>query len=276
MSTFNHTLKKIIFEGKKNLCVGLDPDESLIPNGYKKNIEGIFEFLIDIINITYDDAIAYKLNLAFYECYGNEGWELIKKLLQHFGFLNQKYHSKKILIADAKRGDIDNTSKKYAKTFFELYDFDAVTLHPYMGSDTIIPFREYKEKGSIVLCLTSNPSNQDFEFYGNPPLYEKIAYKIVEWNQKYDNILAVIGATNREIHLKKLSNILKDIPVLVPGIGTQGGDLDLVMKYFKDRAIINIGRSILYASTDRNDLNLKVKEFIKNYKNKIYKYFLDE
>ncbi|GIX41748.1 MAG: orotidine 5'-phosphate decarboxylase [Leptospiraceae bacterium] len=273
MSTYNRILKKIIFKSKKNLCIGLDPDKNLIPSGYKKNIEGIYNFLIDIINYTYDNAIAYKINLAFYECYGKEGWELIEKIIKYIKIKDKEINTKKILIADAKRGDIGNTSKKYAKAFFDFFDFDAITLHPYMGIDSILPFIEYQNKGSIILCLTSNPSNIDFEFYGDPPLYEIVAKKIVEWNRKYDNVMAVIGATNQEEHLEQLSKILIDIPVLVPGIGAQGGNLDIVMKYFKDRALINIGRSILYASNNIDELPLKINEYLNNYYNKIYKYF---
>jgi orotidine-5'-phosphate decarboxylase len=271
MSTYNHKIKKIILESKKNLCVGLDPDENLIPTGYEKNIKGIYQFLIEIIEYTFESAIAYKLNLAFYESYGKEGWELIEKLQKYFR--NQK--SEKILIADAKRGDIGNTSQKYAKAFFEYFDFDAITLHPYMGEDTILPFLEYRNKGSIVLCLTSNPSNKNFEFYGNPPLYEFVANKIVEWNKKYDNVWAVVGATNELMHIKRLSEILWDIPILVPGVGAQGGDLETIMTYFKDRAIINVGRSILYASDKRADLQKKINEYINNYYKTINRFIND-
>lgn len=273
MSTFNLNLKKIILETKRNLCVGLDPDIELLPQGYQKRIEGVYEFLKDIIDFTYEHSISYKLNIAFYESFGVEGWILLNNILNYFNDLFIKTNQKKILIADAKRGDIGNTSEKYAKAFFEVYNFDAITLHPYMGYDSIKPFIKYKHKGSIILCLTSNPSNVDFEFYGNPHLYEIVANKIKEWNQEYDNVMAVIGATNSEIHIERLSHILQEIPVLVPGIGSQGGDLEIVMKYFKRNAIINIGRSIMYASSERNHMQQKIIEYLVNYYNKIYKFF---
>ncbi len=273
MSTFNLNIKKIIFNTKRNLCVGLDPDIELLPDGYEKNINGIYDFLKDIINFTYEYSISYKLNIAFYEGLGIDGWLLLENILKYFNNLFLKTKQKQILIADAKRGDIGNTSKKYAKAFFEIYNFDAITLHPYMGYDSIEPFIKYKNKGAVILCLTSNSSNVDFEFYGNPPLYEIVAKKIKEWNKEYDNVMAVVGATNHENDIKKLSLILEDIPVLVPGIGVQGGELDTIMKYFGRNAIINIGRSILYISQEKIQMQKKIKDYLESYYDKVSKYF---
>lgn len=272
MSTFNLNLKKIIFTTKRNLCIGLDPDIELLPNGYQRSIDGLYNFLKDIIDFTYEYSISYKLNLAFYESLGIDGWILLDSILKYFNNLFIETKQKKILIADAKRGDIGNTSQKYAQTFFNIYNFDAITLHPYMGYDSIEPFIQYRDKGSIVLCLTSNASRADFQLYGEPPLYEMIANKIKEWNKKFDNVMAVVGATNSKVHLEKLSEILKDIPILIPGIGTQGGDIDMVMNYFGKCAILNIGRSILYLSSERSKMKKEIEEYIEKYYKKISVY----
>lgn len=260
MSTFNQIIKAKISEKKNNLCIGLDPDIKLLPNGYSKNEKGIYEFLNDMIQITYNLCIAYKFNLAFYLSLGKEGIEILEKI-------SNKIYSictnEKLLILDAKVGDIENTAKHYAKAFFEHWKFDAITINPLMGIDSIRPFIEYSNKGCIVLCLTSNPSNSDFEFYGNTPLYLKIASKIYEWNQINDNVMAVVGATNDRSHLLEIKKILKDIPLLIPGIGIQGGDLKIIREIYGKDILINIGRSILYASNQREDLEIKIKEYIK-------------
>lgn len=260
MSTFNSKLKQLILKNNSNLCIGMDPDLNLLPNGYSKKIEDLYSFLRDVIEYTFSFAIAYKFNFAFYYSLGKDGLDILKQILKELNSMSIK--NKKILIADVKIGDIENTAKHYAKAFFELWNFDAITLNPFMGFDAIKPFLEYQDKGSIILCLTSNPSNLDFEFYGNPPLYQEIAKKIYMWNENYDNILAVVGATNKKNDLIKIKEILKEIPILVPGIGAQGGDLKVIKEIFGNNTLINIGRSILYASNNKETLKIKIEEYI--------------
>ncbi len=253
MSTFNQNLIHLIKRKKNNLCVGIDPDMDLIPEGYKKNFEGMKKYIQDIIEFTFDFCIAYKINFAFFECLGSKGLVLLEEILDFFESIFNYQQYRKILIADAKRGDIENTSRKYAKAFFEIWNFDAITIQPYMGYDSLFPFLEYKNKGTIVLLITSNPSNRDIQFYGTPPVYERIIELGKVWNQ-YDNLLYVVGATLPEEILARISFLEKKAPLLIPGIGAQKGNLDLVMKYFSERAIINISRSILYASSDKNHI----------------------
>lgn len=260
MSTFNSKLKLLILKNNSNLCVGMDPDLNLLPNGYSKNPEGVYSFLKDVIKYTFSYAIAYKFNLGFYYSLGSEGLDILKQIIKEFDFMSIR--NKKILIADAKVGDIENTAKHYAKAFFEYWNFDAITLNPFMGFDAIKPFLEYQNKGCIILCLTSNPSNKDFEFYGNPPLYEEIAKRIYEWNTNYDNVLAVVGATVQKTYLIKIKEILREIPILVPGIGSQGGELKVVKEIFGNNSLINIGRSILYASNEKEALKPKIEEYM--------------
>lgn len=260
MSTFNARLKEKIIQSKKNLCIAIDPDMDRLPEGYPRDIHGLEEFLRDILNFTQDSCIAYKLNLAFFESLGKDGIILLEKTLH----LIRRVEGK-LIIADAKRGDIENSSRKYAEAFFRYWNFDAITLNPYMGYDSIKPFLEYRNKGNIVLCLTSNESRRDFLLYGNPPLYAKVAEKIYEWNQAFDNVMAVVGATPEKHFLQEIKTILKGIPVLVPGIGAQGGSLETVMEVFSHGALISVGRSILYASSHRQNLEKAIFKFLEDY-----------
>ncbi len=261
MSTFNQEIKTTILKKNNNLCVGMDPDLKFLPNGYSKNISGVYDFLNDIIQITYSHCIAYKFNIAFYLSLGKEGIEILEQIIKKIKDISK--NEKKFLILDAKVGDIENTAKHYAKAFFETWNFDAITINPLLGIDSIRPFIEYSQKGCIILCLTSNPSNKEFEFYGNIPLYLTIASKIYEWNQINNNVMAVVGATNEKKHLIEIKNILKDIPIFIPGVGSQGGDVKTVKEIFGKNILINVGRSILYASDNKENLELKIKEYLR-------------
>jgi orotidine-5'-phosphate decarboxylase len=222
------------------LCVGLDMDIQKMPTGVSP-----LEFNKGIIDATREFAVAYKPNLAFYECMGIEGWHLFKETVDYIG----KDH---LIIADAKRGDIGNTSAYYAKTFFNTYQCDAVTIAPYMGEDSVKPFLGFEGKWAIVLGLTSNAGSQDFQMLtvDQVPLYLKVIEKVASWGSE-ENLMFVVGATQAAM----LSEIRKLIPehfLLVPGVGAQGGSLEEVMRFGKNAdggLLINASRSILYASS---------------------------
>lgn len=232
------------------LCVGLDTDISKIPTHLLELSDPVFEFNKGIIDSTIDFAIAYKPNLAFYESLGVDGWKSLEKTVAYL-----RLKSKDIfIIADAKRGDIGNTSAMYAKTFFKTMDFDAVTLSPYMGFDTVQPFLEFSEKWSILLALTSNKSAADFQYLeekqSGDKLYESVLKTSKNWGST-DQVMYVVGATQA----KELENIRKIIPqhfLLVPGVGAQGGSLEEVAKYgMNDHCglLVNSSRGIIYASS---------------------------
>jgi len=230
------------------LCIGLDPDPARIPEGI-----GILDFNRAIIDATYDIVGAYKPNLAFYEAFGDEGIDALKQTVSHIP-------DDIPVIGDAKRGDIGNTAKAYARALFEYFNFDAVTVNPYLGFDALEPFIEYRDRGVFVLCRTSNAGAADFqdlrsEFEGRSRLlFEIVAEKVSRWNT-YGNLGLVVGATYPE-ELKLIRQDYPDIPLLIPGIGTQGGELALVVSYGVDRkrqkTIINSSRQILYASRGRD------------------------
>ncbi|MEO5570932.1 MAG: orotidine-5'-phosphate decarboxylase [Bacteroidia bacterium] len=250
LELFNQIKKK-----KSYLCVGLDTDLEKIPKHLLKTDDPVFEFNKQIIDATKDFCVAYKPNIAFYECLGVKGWLSLEKTLN--------YIPKDIFtIADAKRGDIGNTSKMYAKTFFEQYDFDAITVAPYMGSDSVKPFLEYKNKWTIVLALTSNEGAKDFQLTkswdeNGPehffPLYHKILRRSKQWGTA-DNMMYVIGATRAEL-FEEVRKIIPDHFLLVPGVGAQGGDLKQVSKYGMNKEcglLVNASRNIIYAGHENN------------------------
>ncbi len=227
------------------LCVGLDVDIDKIPDFLKSYDDPIFEFNKRIIDATKDLAVAYKPNIAFYECHGGKGWESLKKTLDYIP--NDIF-----TIADAKRGDIGNTSNYYAKTFFEYLDFDAVTVAPYMGVDSVTPFFEYPNKWVILLALTSNVGALDFQFttdINGEKLFEKVLKKSSKWGDE-SKLMYVVGATRAE----KIADVRKLAPkhfFLVPGLGAQGGSLDDVAEYgWNDDCglLVNSSRGVLYAS----------------------------
>jgi orotidine-5'-phosphate decarboxylase len=238
-------IEKLLKAARKNnslLCVGLDP-ELMPPN------MGIFEFNKKIIDATSDLVCAYKLNFAFYEALGSEGFDILKQTVNYIT-------SDIAMIGDAKRGDIGSTAKAYAKAIFNNLNFDAATVNPYLGFDGVEPFTQYRDKGVFILCRTSNPSAPDFQSLSykterkNYRLFELVAKKAAEWN-KYANIGLVVGATYPQ-ELRLIRKNHPDMPLLIPGIGAQGGDLEQAVTYGVDahgeKAIICSSRQIIYAS----------------------------
>ncbi len=227
------------------LCIGLDTDIQRIPKHLLQFDDPVFEFNRRIIDATHDLCVAYKPNIAFYEARGPAGWQSLEKTLAHIP-------DSIFTIADAKRGDIGNTSRLYARAFFETMDFDAVTVAPYMGIDSVRPFLEFAGKWVILLALTSNPGSQDFQLTkqdGGMPLYEKVMRTAQEWGSP-GQLMFVTGATHPE-KFESLRAIAPDHFFLVPGIGAQGGDLEAVARYAKNERcglLVNSSRGIIYAS----------------------------
>lgn len=230
------------------LCVGLDADINKIPKHLLEEEDPIFEFNKQIIDATKDLCVAYKPNTAFYESLGAKGWESLQKTVD--------YIPKDIFtIADAKRGDIGNTSKMYASAFFNNMNFDSVTVAPYMGEDSVKPFLEFANKWVILLALTSNKGADDFQFFtdGKNKLFEKVLTKSKEWGTD-ENLMYVVGATRPEM----FTEIRKQVPdnfLLVPGVGAQGGELSEVCKYGMTKdcgLLVNSSRGIIYAGNDEN------------------------
>jgi len=239
------TLITFIRERQNFLCVGLDSDISRIPKHLFAFPDPVLEFNKRIIDATKDHCVAYKPNIAFYESRGAAGWETLAETLDYIPDTH-------FTIADAKRGDIGNTSRQYAKTFFEFYDFDAITVAPYMGIDSVSPFLEYKDKWVILLALTSNQGSQDFQHFTDTSgmaLYEQVMRKSQEWGTA-DNLMYVVGATQPEAfqHIRELA---QDHFLLVPGVGAQGGTVQAVCDYGLNDDVgllINSSRGIIFAS----------------------------
>lgn len=234
---------------KSFLCVGLDTDLNKIPSHLLELEDPIFEFNKQIIDATKEFCVAYKPNIAFYEMLGEKGWKSLQKTLDYIP-------EDIFTIADAKRGDIGNTSLYYAKTFYETYNFDSITVAPYMGSDSVKPYLKHENKWAILLALTSNVGANDFELQelkSGEFLYEKVLKTSKEWGTK-NNMMYVVGATRPEM----LANIRKIIPnhfLLVPGVGAQGGNLQEVAKYglTKDCGLlVNSSRGIIYAGNGKD------------------------
>lgn len=231
------------------LCLGLDTEMSRLPEHLLQEEYPVFAFNRQIIDATHHLVIACKPNVAFYECLGTSGW---KQLELTVAYVRSQY-PEILIIADAKRGDIGNTSKKYAETFFQHLACDAVTVAPYMGSDSVLPFLEYPGKWVILLALTSNPGADDFQFLGtgrHQRLFETILVKSMRWGNP-DNMMYVIGATRASM-LVKVREIIPDHFLLIPGIGAQGGDLGEVAQYgFNGQCglIVNSSRAIIYADS---------------------------
>ena len=233
---------------KSFLCVGLDTDINRIPKFLLDLEDPIFAFNKAIIDATKDLCIAYKPNIAFYEAMGVNGWIALQKTLEYIP-------DDIFTIADAKRGDIGNTTKKYADAFFKSMDFDAITVAPYMGEDSVSPFLDYEGKWSIILALTSNKGSYDFQriVSNNKALYSSVIEISSQWGTK-EQIMYVVGATRAE-DLKEIRNIIPDHFLLVPGVGAQGGSLEEVVKNgmnSKCGLIVNSSRSIIYASNDED------------------------
>ena len=269
------TKQELISQIKKKksfLCIGLDTDMNKIPDFLKSYDDPIFEFNKRIIDATKDLCVAYKPNIAFYECLGPKGWESLKKTLNYVP-------DNIFTIADAKRGDIGNTSTYYAKTFFEYLDFDAVTVAPYMGEDSIKPFLEFPNKWVIVLALTSNKGALDFQLMkgtNGELLYERVLDKTSQWGSS-DQLMYVVGATRAE----NIGDVRQKVPnyfFLVPGVGAQGGSIEDVTKYGWNSdcgLLINSSRGIIYASNGQ-DFDLEARKSAKRLQENMEKVLIDK
>jgi orotidine-5'-phosphate decarboxylase len=263
-------IEKLAKTSRKNrslLCVGLDPDPMMLPEE-----TGVFEFNKAIIDATADLVCAYKPNIAFYEALGNIGTDVLKRTRDYIG-------DEIPVIIDAKRGDIGNTASAYARSLFDYFNFDATTASPYLGFDSLEPFIQYRDRGVIILCRTSNPGAVDFQSLscqvggGHKMLYEIVAEKVNSWNT-YGNLGLVVGATF-PVELALIRQKYPDIIILVPGIGAQGGELAQVVKFGVDagrqKTIITSSRQILYASKGKDfaaaarKVALKLRDQINNY-----------
>jgi orotidine-5'-phosphate decarboxylase len=229
---------------KSYLCVGLDTDRNKLPKHLLSGPDPVFEFNKQIIDATRDHCVAYKINTAFYESAGAKGWESMERTVNYIPATHFK-------IADAKRGDIGNTSTQYAKAFFETLDFDAVTVAPYMGEDSVRPFLEFTNKWTILLGLTSNSGAKDFELQqaGEGYLYEKVLKTAASWGTP-DNLMFVIGATHPD-WFDNIRRLTPDHFYLVPGVGAQGGSLEAISAKAMNKDIgllVNVSRDIIFAS----------------------------
>lgn len=234
-----------IKEKQSFLCVGLDPDLDKIPKHLLQTADPLFEFCKEIIDATHPYAVAYKPNTAFFECHGAKGWESLRKTIAYIP-------KNCLVIADAKRGDIGNTSGYYAKTFFEHMQADAITVAPYMGSDSVQPFLKFENKWVILLALTSNEGAKDFQLTecSGKALFESVLEKSAQWGTP-ENTMYVVGATRAE-DIARVRKLVPDHFFLVPGVGAQGGDLDTVVKYGANQQcglLVNSSRAIIYASS---------------------------
>lgn len=232
---------------KSFLCIGLDTDLEKIPSYLLEREDPIFEFNKAIIEATHHLCVAYKPNIAFYEAYGLDGWKALEKTIE---FLNSDY-PEIFTIADAKRGDIGNTSTRYAKAFFESMNFDSVTIAPYMGKDSVEPFLAFEGKHAILLALTSNQGAFDFQTQkiGGKELYKKVL-EVSKTYKNSENLMYVVGATKASF-LEEIREIVPDNFLLVPGVGAQGGNLEDVCRYGMNKNVgllVNSSRGILYAS----------------------------
>ncbi len=256
------------------LCVGLDTHITKIPKHLLLQTDAVFEFNKAIIDATKDLCVAYKINTAFYEAMGLKGWEAMEKTVN---YIPQEHFT----IADAKRGDIGNTSTQYAKAFFETLPFDSVTVAPYMGEDSVKPFLQFENKWAIVLGLTSNPGSEDFEQrrliredtnQGNEFLYESVLRKVSNWGNT-GNLMFVVGATKAS-GLADIRKIIPDHFLLVPGVGFQGGSLEEVSKYGMNKdygLLVNASRVIIYAS-EKEDFAAEARTIALQYQTEMSTY----
>lgn len=250
MMTYDQLFEQIK-KKKSFLCVGLDSDIAKIPSHLLEEEDPVFAFNKAIVDATAEVAIAYKPNIAFYECRGVEGWRSLEKTV---AYIKENY-PEIFTIADAKRGDIGNTSQMYAKAFLETLDFDAITVAPYMGEDSVTPFLQYEGKWVVLLALTSNKGAFDFQFFEQEGerLYERVLRKSQEWGNDR-NMMYVVGATKADM-LEGIRRIVPDHFLLVPGVGAQGGSLEEVARYGMNNhcgLIVNSSRGIIFADKTEN------------------------
>ena len=258
--TFNERLQKNSLLKNSKLCIGLDVDPSRMPDSMDKTLPGIESHLKEIIDATTDICLAYKLNMAFYEQFGFRGYELMENLVSYINKRN-------ITIADGKRGDIGNTTQKYAISIFDTIGFDSITVSPYMGSDSIIPFIQNREKGAFILCLTSNVSGKEIQLFKNEnsTVYQFIS-KLGDSLNANNNVGLVVGATNPSFmeEIRKTNSL----PWLIPGIGAQGGDLEqsvTISNKNNSLGLINVSRGIIFAGNcSINDIKNAAKSYNDN------------
>ena len=257
--TFNQILNDQCITKKSKLCIGLDIDSDRMPKMMDRSISGMKKYIFDIIDSTTNICVAYKLNMAFYERYGSKGYEWMEDIVEYIDGRN-------LTIADGKRGDIGNTTEKYAISIFDTIGFDAITVSPYMGEDSILPFISNKAKGAFILCLTSNNSSKDIQYIeeNGIKVYEKVSNMANTLNNN-NNIGLVIGATKPD--LMESIRAKNQLPWLIPGIGVQGGDLEQSVKISNSNdslGIINVSRSIIFAGNcNINEVNKTALEYNK-------------
>lgn len=245
--SFTSRLEELQLRRNSLLCIGLDPDVRLLPLQFGSTPSAVLSFNKAIIEATHDVACAYKLNLAFYEALGYQGWSVLQQTLAAIP-------SSVLTIGDGKRADIGNTSSKYAQALFDECGFDAITVNPYMGLDSLEPFLERSDRGVFVLALTSNPGSRDFQRLkvGALPLYQRVIRTARKWDTR-GNVGFVVGATHPR-ELRAVRVLAPDMPILIPGVGSQGGDLVAAVRNGCNArgalALINVGRTILYAGRD--------------------------
>jgi orotidine-5'-phosphate decarboxylase len=246
MTPFTEHLRNVQSSQNSLLCIGLDTDITKLPAGLPRTPDGVLEFNRRLIAATHDLACAYKLNLAFYEALGQEGWRVLHET-------RAAIPPSVIAIADGKRGDIGNSSELYARSLVGELRFDASTVHPYMGRDSLEPFFKTPAHGVFVLALTSNPGAKEFQYLkiGAKPLYEKVIARVQRWNS--NNNLGLVAGATRPAQLKRIRSLAPALPLLIPGVGAQGGDLKKAVQYGCDKhgllAVINAGRNVIYASS---------------------------
>ncbi len=270
---FLEKLQKVQRKNRSLLCIGLDTDPSKLPSSLGTSKGAVAQFNRLIIDATSDLVCAYKLNLAFYESLGERGWRILKETLSVIP------HNV-ITIGDGKRGDIGNTAEQYAHSLYDDLGFDAATVNPYMGYDSVEPFIRSDRNCAFVLALTSNEGSNDFQRLniGGRPLYERIVQAAVKWNVR-KNLGLVVGATHPK-ELQPIRKLAPTLPILIPGIGKQGGDLESAIRFGTDRngrlAIINASRSVLYASTGKDFAAaargeaLQLRDQIQKYRDKFF------
>ena len=258
--TFREKIIAIQRKQHSLVCIGLDSDPQLLPTHLRNSADGVLDFNRRIIEATQDLVCAYKPNLAFYEALGSRGWDILSKTLALIP-------PEIVTIGDAKRGDIGNSADQYAKALFEILHFDAVTINAYMGHDAVESFIRNPNRGVFILALTSNPGSKDFQRVkiGKQPLYEKLVRSSVKWNT-HGNIGLVVGATYPK-ELKTIRALASTMPILIPGIGKQGGDLKSSIRFGCDRngelAIVSSSRAILYASAGMDFADAARRETMK-------------
>jgi orotidine-5'-phosphate decarboxylase len=247
--TFSEKMRAVVSENGPGLCVGLDPDPARLPPSFSRDVSGVWLFLHQVIEASTPWAAAYKVNTAFFEALGSPGWSLLEDIARALP-------SHLIRIADAKRGDIGNTAQKYAEAFFRQMPFDAITVSPYLGGDSLQPFLSDPTKGAFVLVLTTNPGAKDLQYFGDEKdkLFSRVLKHIPHWAPA-GNLGAVVGATYPQ-DLLSIRQTFPSVALLIPGVGAQGGDVNAIhdMPYGNGRApvLVNVSRGILYANENRD------------------------